>query len=628
MVDPRAAHVTQSSGVLANIGNDFNAIESIVQISKSEGFLGSVVDKLELTHDPYFAGKGGTEALLRESTIDNLASRLSIARRGTTYVIDITVKARDAEEAAKVANGAAKRILDDQASLRSDVDVKTAKDIESRLSELRGRVSRAEEAAADMKARLKVTDAGQGNTLLERRVYELNQQLVLAGTRTAETRARYELLHKRGASAINGLPQSAQSAVFSALRADLARLSRQQADQATVLGPRHPEVTSLNAQIADIRRQINSEITKMEATAYAEFLESERREEDISRQLKAAQTESGELGPQMVKLAELEREAKAERGVYEQLLNRQRELLQVKDLSPSDIRIVSLATPPTKPAPSRLLLAAASGVIGVLAGMAFAFVREWRQKTLKTASQAENLGGEVLGFLPLLPSDPGVTEASDTAPNLTPWLVELCADISPTSGDEEGVILFISSTRRGEGRSTIAVNIAAYLAQGGDRVLLIEADKAEHEGNAGFGLLDILDSGEDLRRALVNQASAGYTFLPYGGRTVGRRSAVGGLMSGMTLRATLNVARRWFDVIVIDGPPALEAPHARFLAAQADETLFIVEWDKTSAEEADAALDWLDLNEVFVVYNKADAKRLRLYDPEESQQLSGLATAA
>lgn len=99
-------------------------------------------------------------------------------------------------------------------------------------------------------------------------------------------------------------------------------------------------------------------------------------------------------------------------------------------------------------------------------------------------------------------------------------------------------------------------------------------------------------------------------------------------MSGMTLRATLKLARRWFDVIVIDGPPALEAPHARFLAAQADETLFIVEWDKTSAEEADAALDRLDLNDVSIVYNKADAKRLRLYDPEQSQQLTDLATAA
>lgn len=629
MIDPRSARVTKSGGVISNIGGDAIAIESLVQVAKGEGFLSELVDALDLTKDPYFGGKGDTPEAKRLSTVEKLASKLTIARRGTTYVIDVAATTNSAEESARLANAAAKQLVADQNELRTGANSKTAQEIEARLAELRGRVNRAEEAAAELKARLKVTDAGEGNTLLERRIAELNQQLVLAGASAAEARARFEILKKAGANAGESLPQSLQSSVLATLRGDYARLSGQLADQATVLGPRHPEVLRLNAQIADLRRQIRAEFTRMVASAKTAFLEAQEREADLSRQMKAAQTESGELGPQMVKLGELEREAKAERDVYEELLNRQRELSQVKGLEPSDIRIVSPATPPTKTSPSRILLAIGSAVLGLIVGLAYAIAREWRQPTLRTTSQAERLGGaDVRGFLPRLASSETEDRSEDTLPNLTPWLAEICADITPASGDEDGVIVLVSSAHRGEGRSTIAVNIAAYLAQGGDRVLLIEADKAEHGRNAGYGLLDILDSGEDLRSALVDQAFAGYTFLPYGGRTVGRRSTVGGLMSGMTLRATLKLARRWFDVIVIDGPPALEAPHARFLAAQADETLFIVEWDKTSAEEADAALDRLDLNDVSIVYNKADAKRLRLYDPEQSQQLTDLATAA
>ena len=628
MVDPRATRVTQKSGVLANIGSDFNAIESIVQIAKSEGFLGSVVDQLELTHNPYFAGKGATEELLRQSTIDNLAARLSIARRGTTYVIDVTIKAPSAEEAAKVANGVARKILDDQTALRTGVSAKTAKDIEARLSELRERVSRAEEAAASMKARLKVTDAGQGNTLLERRIFELNQQLVLAGARTAETRARYDLLRKAGTSAGESLPQAIQSSVYSNLRAEYARLSRQAADQATVLGPLHPEAKSLAAQIADIRRQIGAEIGRMSATARAEFQESQAREEDLSRQLKAAQGESGDLGPQMVKLAELEREAKAERAVYEELLARQRELLQVKDLDPSDIRIASAAATPTKPAPGRIVLALASLALGWVVGSIVAALREWRRRTLRTASQAERLGGvAVYGFLPRISASPQEDLAA-TVPNVTPWLVEFCADIIPESDESDGVVVLISSANRGEGRSTVAVNMAAYLAQGGDRVLLIEADRRGEKRQSTYGLLDVLDTGEDLGGALVDQAAAGYTLLPYGGRGVRKGSSVSGLMSGMTLRATLRLARKWFDVIVIDGPPALEAPHARILAGLADHTVVVVEWDKTSSDEADATLDRLDLTNAAILYNKADPKRLSLYDPERSEKMTKLAAAA
>ncbi|WP_442753932.1 GumC family protein [Methylocystis sp. JAN1] len=623
MVDPRAARVTQNSGVLANIGSDFNAIESIVQIAKSEAFLGSVVDQLELTHDPVFAGKGATEDQLRQSTIDNLASRLSIARRGTTYVIDVTVKAPSAEKAAKVANGAARKILEDQTNLRSGLSARTAATIEGRLSELRERVGKAEEAAADLKAKMKVTDAGQGSTLLERRVYELNQQLVLAGARTAEARARYELLRKAGPSAGNNLPQAAQSPIFSSLRAEYARLSRQSADQATVLGPKHPEVVSLNAQISDIRRQLTAEIGRMTSTARAEYQESEGREADLARQLKEAQTESGELGPQMVKLAELEREAKAERAVYEELLSRQRELRQVKDLEPSDIRIVSPAATPPKPLPGRIVVLAVSAIIGLLAGTAAAAIREWRGRTLKTALQAERLGGvEVFGFLPTMPRQGPDRDAAQVVPDLTPWLTELCAEVTPEVLGAESVVIFVTSAHRGEGRSTIAVNLAAYLSEGGDRVLLVEADRAAHVKKPPYGLLDVLESGEDLKGALVEQAADGYTLLPYGGRMLNRHSSIGGLMSGMTLRAALKLARKWFDVIVIDGPPALEAPHARFLAAQADYTVFLIEWDKTSADDADAALDRLDAGATAVLYNKADAARLSLYDPEQSRQMA------
>ena len=646
MIDPRSAKITQGGGVLANIGADAIAIESLVQVARSEGFLGALVDQLNLTQDGYFGGRGGTDALKRLATIEKLGTKLTIIRRGTTYVIDVTATAPSPEQSARIANAAAQKILDDQTRLRSGTSATTAQEIASRLSELRGRVSRAEQAAAQLKARLKVTDAGQGSTLLERRVFELNQQLVLAGAQTAEARARYELLRKAGASAGENLPLATQSTVLSALRAEYARLSRQSADQATVLGPRHPEVASLNAQIGDVRRQIGAEINRMTASARAAFLESEQREASLSSQLKSAQAESGELGPELVKLGDLEREAKAERGVYEQLLNRQRELAQVKDLDPSDIRVVSPALPPSRTTPPPIALAAGSAALGLLSGLAYALAREWRQDTLKTAAQAERLGGvEVLGFIPLVvppkkkdkeakKEDKEAKKEDEKAPrpDLAPWLADLCAELIPEESGEEGIALLIASTRRGEGRTTVAANLAAYLAQGGDRVLLIEADRQAHVKKPRLGLLDVLQTGEDLQEALVEPSDASYTLLPFGGGALERPGDIGGLMSGVTMRAMLKLARQWFDIVVIDGPPALEAPYARLLAAQTDHTVFIIEWDKTSSADAEAALDRLDLRDTAVLYNKADVRRLSLYDPPQSrlmeQQAVEIAQAA
>jgi len=632
MVDPRSAKVTQTGGVLANIGADAIAIESLVQVARSEGFLGSLVDQLHLTQDSYFAGRGPTEALKRLATIEKLGAKLSVARRGTTYVIDVTATAPSPDQAASIANAAAQKILDDQTNFRTGVSATTAQEIQNRLAELRGRVNRAEQAAAELKARLKVTEAGQGNTLLERRVFELNQQLVLASGQAAEARARYELLRKAGASAGENLPLATQSTVLSALRAEYARLSRQSADQATVLGPRHPEVASLRAQLSDVRRQINGEINRMTASARAAYLEAEQREAALSAQLKSAQAESGALGPELVKLGELDREAKAERSVYEQLLNRQRELAQVKDLDPSDIRIVSSALPPSRTTPPPLALAMASAALGLISGFAYALAREWREDTLKTASQVERLGDvEVMGFIPLAKPAKNA-KGTGSGIDLSPWLADLCAELAPDTADKDGLALLVASTRRGEGRTMVASNLAAYLAQGGDRVLLVEADRRADGAKPGFGLLDILESGKDLESAFIELKGEPYTLLPFGGETLTHPGAVGALMSGLTMRAMLKLARQWFDIVVIDGPPALEAPHARLLAAQADRTVFLVEWGKTSAADVAAALGRLDLRKAAVLYNKTNVERLRLYDPPQSRlmekQAAEIANAA
>jgi succinoglycan biosynthesis transport protein ExoP len=628
IIDPRAAKVTRAGGVISNIGGDAVAIESLVQIARSEGFLGELVDELDLTRNPLFSVGGEDAGKARLAVIDKLGARLSIGRRGTTYVIDVTANTASPEMSAMIANAAANKMLKDQATLRSGVSATTAQEIENRLSELRGRVSRAEQAAAELKARLRVTDAGQGSTLLERRIFELNQQLVLANASTAEARAHYDLLRKAGATAGDSLPQSVQSSVLGSLRAEYARLSRQSADQLTVLGPRHPAVASLNAQIADVRRQISAEITRMMSAARTAFLEAQEREADLSRQLKATQTESGELGPQMVKLAELEREAKAERGVYEELLNRQRELTQVKDLDPSDIRIASRATPPARPNPGRGALAVGSLIIGLLAGLGHVFLREWMQRTIRTGDQAERLGAtRTLGFLPMLAPDPRRKTRPFEVPDLTPWLSPLCDSLAASGESAQGRVILVTSAVRGEGRSTIAINLAACQARGAQRVLLIEADRASHLKRPPRGLIDVLNAGEDLRAAFVEQRADGYTLLPYGGRKPGNQSAAAA-MSGVTMRAALKLARAWFDLIVIDGPPALESSHVRFLAREADEALFLIEWDKTNVADVALALERLESKKASILFNKSDAARLRLYDPEQSKHLESIGRAA
>jgi len=62
LFDPRNANVTQTQEVLPDIGPDSIAIESLVQVAKSDGFLTALVEKEELSSDPEFTGSAASSA--------------------------------------------------------------------------------------------------------------------------------------------------------------------------------------------------------------------------------------------------------------------------------------------------------------------------------------------------------------------------------------------------------------------------------------------------------------------------------------------------------------------------------------------------------------------------------------
>ncbi len=613
MVEPRVANVTQDANVVQNIGADAIAVESLVQSYRTEAFLGGLADRLGLVKDGAFSD--------REKAIKALEKEVDISRRGATYVIDVTARNRSAEKAARIANAAAAAIIDSQREIRTRANDKVAGDIAARLDEVSGRVNSAGQAVADLKAKLNVTDVGQGATVLERRAYDLGQQLALASAKTAEARARYEQLRRAGDG--SQLSPALQSNLLAGLRTDYARLAGQAADQAAIFGARHPAVTAMNARLAALKRQIGAELARLAAAAQSDFAAARQSEDALARQLKETQDEASELGPRLVKLDALQREAKAEQLVYEQLLDRQKQLVATRNLSPDDIRLISPATPPNRIKPGLAARAAGAALLGLLAGLAHALARETIPGVLTTTRQAERLDGvKVVGMAPLLPQpDKDETSRPATGPDLAPWLDELCALAAQGTKDRASVLL-ISSPLRGAGRSTVARSCASFLADGGARVLLIRADRPPEAGKRPrFGLIDVLDRGADLRRAFVENASVGYTVLPFGGSETEGRASTSALMSGVTLRALIHLCRQWFDAVVIDGPPALEAGYGPLLARQADATVLVAEWRKTVSSEIAEAIDRLGVEDAALFFNKVDTALLRSFDPAESRRI-------
>src|SRR4051794_5556366 len=83
VVDPREQRVTSDQDVLPGIGQDAAALQSLIEIAKSDGFLRPLIKQLSIQNDEDIADGQTDEARL----LEKFRNRLDISRRGLTYVI-------------------------------------------------------------------------------------------------------------------------------------------------------------------------------------------------------------------------------------------------------------------------------------------------------------------------------------------------------------------------------------------------------------------------------------------------------------------------------------------------------------------------------------------------------------
>lgn len=159
-------------------------------------------------------------------------------------------------------------------------------------------------------------------------------------------------------------------------------------------------------------------------------------------------------------------------------------------------------------------------------------------------------------------------------------------------------IILVASALPREGRSFIALNIAAGIATTGARpVLLVDADARTSgltrslalEGRAG--LRDLIAEPRQRGSDLIVPTAVDRLFvLPYGHARAGE-AAPGGTLADAVLRLAAALPHH---VILLDTPPCLSASDASALAGAAGQVVLVVDAQRTSRAEVEAALDLLE----------------------------------
>lgn len=170
---------------------------------------------------------------------------------------------------------------------------------------------------------------------------------------------------------------------------------------------------------------------------------------------------------------------------------------------------------------------------------------------------------------------------------------------------EDGKILLVTSTSSGEGKSTLAVNLAEMFAMRGNRVLLIDGDlRKQTDGQMlgakrGGGLIEFVH-GKKMTKDLLRKMKGSSLWFLGGNRPA--KNPVSVLSSGK-ISELLEVMREKMDYIIIDTPPCGMFQDAGIFAEYADSILYVVKYDSVPQREIRAGFTSLSgRNTAFLGY--------------------------
>jgi non-specific protein-tyrosine kinase len=316
---------------------------------------------------------------------------------------------------------------------------------------------------------------------------------------------------------------------------------------------------------------------------------------------------------------------------YARLVTDSQETLLADVGATSRITVAEAATAPMEPDPQPASLPTAP--LGALAGLLFVvaliLLLEYLDNTIKTAPDAATaVRGPLLAAVPKVPrlhegvgqlyaiQRPG-SPASEAIRRLRANL-----EFSMSAGNH--TTLAITSAGTGEGRSTIAANLAVAFAQAGSRTVLVDADLRSPRLHKLFDV-----SNQDGLPALLKHASRTWddvaieTSVHNLALIPGDRLAnAADLLSGSRLVSVLKELAAVYDIVIVDTPPVLAVSDALEVARSVDGVAIVCRAGRTRVEElrsAVAALRHANARIVGAVLNlQSSRESVTMYHTDQS----------
>jgi polysaccharide biosynthesis transport protein len=552
-----------------------------------------------------------------------------------TALLNLSVTWNGPDKSAEITNAFAEAFIEQERSLVRSEALGALSSLSKELPLAQARVRATASRLAQFQAKRGYIDATSHEQDLVTRLGSIDQRMAQVAVDASEAGALLDSVDRQLAAlkaTTSNSKDVAPNPILADLRAKLTDTETRLAEARQQYTAEHPSVVSLSNQRATLLAQIAAQPSsivsrtsvgpnplyqtlKQQAATYRARIEGDQ------GQLRALRAERAAYGPtlaslpaQAMEFASLRGEATRAENVYTALAHKYSDALIAKTTAISDISVVEPARPDAAVKSPRLGLNLA---VAALAGIILAFGVVYVLEILEHRTGDDD--ASVLFGLPVLARIPALNPANQ---RMLPWaqsmtveaFLHLCVTLRRVNTGRLKTLAVLSPSR-GDGKSTVAFNLAKAMATLQPKVLLIDADLRRptlHErANCAntIGLSEVLRGSSSLHDA-VQHLAPGLDVLTSG---CDRSNPV--VLLQFRFETLLRAAQEEYVMVIVDAPAATAVSDGLLIAEQVDGTLVVVAKgaDERVTRKTIAELSSLRIDNVLGIVVNKDMLRVRDY---------------
>lgn len=571
-------------------------------------------------------GADSDEAQARRNRfdVDAFLGGLSVADEFGSRVIKVRYTSGNPKRAAEAANALCDAYVTNTLEVKFAGTRQAAEWLRKQVEEQRAKVEISEAEAEGLRqgdALVQVRDAN----LVSERIFAVNKELLEARTTVNRLKSHVRQIEqlRRSPNWEDNTSALLGSQLLDGLRLEQFRLEREAAELATEYGEKHPKMINIRAEIADTTERIRREIDRIVAASKNELQAASEHRSALQSELNGLTNQVGDLNQAEMRLREVEREASANRTLYENFLKRYNEASVQQEVLQADARVISYAEVPSTPSyPARSKIWIGASALGIGFGLGIIILLQLLDKGFRTAEQLQRTTG-----LPVLAQVPvaarGESMADQVSANLYSRFSEsigqlfVAAKLS-ADGDDPVKAVLITSALAKEGKTSTAAALARRAALFGEKTLLIDCDCRRPQAGKQLhmtsqkGIAEVLTGKIAIEEVLQQDTEKNLHFLAFGSEikdaaVLLRSKAFGRLIKDMKQR---------YEFVVIDSSPVLAVVDPLLVARHVDKCFLIVRWGETPRKAVVSAIKQLSDFGVRVeaaVFTQVDTKKQGYY---------------